>query len=172
MEAAGYGSNTAHRAPGQDYRTQDTDMVVGRDSVPSAADLAVRLEPTVHRTVVARGHSWEAAVVRIGVHPDRDALGSTGELRDSTGQTWDRNGPADKHGRSTSPGDTGCRVVPRSSWAPGAAVDSASGPDGSTGLVDRTDRNDCRTAIETTDHHLLVGHHCPCCPQLMKTVVG
>lgn len=80
--------------------------------------------------------------------------------------------PADRRGRSTSPEDTGCRVVPRSSWAPGAAVDSASGPDGGTGLVDRTDRNDCRTAIGTTDRHLLAGHRCPCCPQLMTTVVG
>lgn len=86
-EAADYGSNTAHQAPGQDYRTQDTDMVVDRDSALSAGGLAVRLEPTEHRTVAARGHSLEVAVVRTGVHPDRDDSGSIGDLLDSTGQT-------------------------------------------------------------------------------------
>lgn len=78
MEAAGYGSNTAHRAPGQDYRTLDTDMVVDRDSALGAGGLAVRLELTVHRTVVARGHSWEVVVARTGVHRDRDDPDSTG----------------------------------------------------------------------------------------------
>lgn len=172
MEVAGYGSNTAHRAPGQDYRSQDTDTAVDPDSAPSAGGLAVRLEPAGHRTVVARDHSWEVAAVRTGVRPDRDDPGSTGGLRDNTGQTWDRSVPAGTHGRSTSPEGTGCRVVPRSSWAPGAAVDSASGPDGSTGSVDRTDRNDRRTAIGTKDRHLSTGHRCPCCPQLTKTAVG
>lgn len=172
MEVAGYGSNTALRAPGQDYRSQDTDMAVDRDSAPSVGGLAVRLEPAVHRAAVARDHSLEVAVVRTCVHPDRDDPGSTGGLWGSTGQTWDRSVPVDTHGRSTSPGDTGRRVVPRSSWAPGAAVDSASGPDGSTGFVDRTDRNDRRAAIGTTDRLLLAGHRCPCCPQSTKTAVG
>lgn len=129
-------------------------MAVDRDSAPSAGGLAVRLEPAVHRPAVARDHSWEVALVRTGVHPDQDDPGSTGGLWDSTGQTWGRSVPVDTRGRSTSPEDTGCRVVPRSSWAPGAAVDSASGPDGSTGSVDRTDRNDRRAAIGTTDRHL------------------
>lgn len=80
--------------------------------------------------------------------------------------------PVDRRGRSTFPEDTDCRVVPHNSWAPGAAVDSASAPDGGTGLVDRTDRNGCRIAIGTKDRHLLVGHRCPCCPQLTKRVAG
>lgn len=79
MEAAGYGSNTAHRAPGQDCRTRDTDMVVDRDSAPGAGGLAVRLVPTVHRTAVARGHSWVVAVARTCVHRDRDDPDSTGD---------------------------------------------------------------------------------------------
>lgn len=62
--------------------------------------------------------------------------------------------PVDTREHSTSPEGTGCRVVPRSSWAPGAAVDSASGPDGDTGSVDRTDRNDRRTVIGTTNRQL------------------
>lgn len=114
MEAAGYGSNTAHRVPAQDCRSPGMGTVVDRDSVPYAGEPGDQQAPAVHQMVAARGHLREAGVVHTYVHREPVDPDNTFCLG-STGQTSDRNASVDRDACSTSPVGTGCRQGPGSS---------------------------------------------------------
>lgn len=179
-------SSIAHRARGPDSRIPGTDRVAARGSAPGAAadPGAVRPERVGLRPAVARDlrPRVEAAVAaRTGVPVGRTCRAVPGSTvgSGSTGQTLDRSGPpVGTRGCSTSPAGTGCRAGPRSSWAPGAVADSASGRAAGIGSVDRMGRTGKRqrrrrrprlVVTATRGHPPSTGHHCLCYQPWMRT---